>query len=1648
MAEPTSHGTDDSMARLRSDFDTFAEKVLSKLNNVCAGITTVQQDIRAINTTLAELQHSAEDTPARLTEIEQIKLPKVEKEGKEAEERLRDALTAMELHDRKQNLLFYKIAPTTGDNTPQKAAAEIRDAITKLGYSPEKAEAIPMVHAHRVPRKQQHREPNVPSTPDPIIVRFASMFDRDAILKAYDATQRQLPAGTTLPFTIRTDLPPGLTAKRYRLEKIAYEQPQAITISVGKTKVVTSPNYPSDYTNSAHLTWLIQSPQNESIVLSFDDFDLEPGYDVLKVGFGNVSGLEETRLITLSGSALPSDVNCRHSEAWLEFISDSEVVRRGFLVNISAKVETVDYEGQGSCNVTWPWHYVEFPGYPSSGSLNTMISHVIEAPPECVVRIYVESRAGDYGRDLLVVGDGKEVGRRDSILDTFTGDISLRLYEIESISRWMWFMLVSDHVEPATRFDVVFIFATVSESQTIWDSQNFPVTDPLAISHCNRIWIELDTDTTEIGQGFKLELTALTAPVVLIEDGVEELVSPYYPLPYQNDEYIEWKVTTSQDLGIMGHFVTFDLIDKDDTLVIGKGSFPNVSESIISELTGRILPSDFVLWTHKAWIRFSTGTSGISGGFKLELRSINGEGRCLIPLGMEAGWIPDSSITATSQKDEDHTPNQARLHGPASWIPHPQRENSVIVVTFDDPHYITGLIIQGGEEIQTPWLLTLTVSFPDGSEEDVESIIGHNDGHIVLSDPVSEEVKFDPTDIPHVFISSSHKLSIKIFTGLMTSSLHITAAYGDIDKGRCTTREVATVDSRFICTDASGLIMTPNYFENYPPDIHHTWLITTKLWTHTHLLFIHFNVVSLDSRCNEDHVIVSDASSFQTMGRYCDHNRPNGVITSSYNRMTVEFYSDSMESGSGLLGEFSSSQLRPDVITEAEVENGPSAATFQCYDGSLHPGKIHCDGIIDCIGNTKEDEENCLYSQDDFSCDPTHEVKCGDGACTSVQSVCIYDIDQFGLMEGCRDATHLRDCHDFPCPPSTMKCAEAYCIPLRFRCNGKMDCPYGEDETGCVANETSAKGLAPSLMPYIAVLNMEASGVNEILPDSFQENANLLILNLAENAISFLSSGSFAGLGQLKILNLSGNPIDIIETGAFNNLSSLQEIDLRGTNIKVSATSRQSMFQGIENLQVIHADKYLFCCLLGLTDQDGCKAPRDQFSSCEDLMSNAILRAFIWILGSSAFVGNAFVVGYRLYQAIYGQGKTVQASLITHLAISDLLMGTYMITIASADFHYRGNYAVYADAWQSSVICKMAGMISLVSSEASVFLIMVISLDRCLHVVAPFKRSLHFSPRGAHIVEFIIWFVAGTLGLLPLCIPWFIEGNFYGQSGVCLALPLTADRPSGWAYSISLFIGANFVAFLVTLLCYVAIFVFFQLSKRRILKRGKGSKEEKRLAEEIKLASKMALIVGTDLICWMPVVIMGLMSAAGKLVISSQVYAWTAVFILPVNSSLNPYLYTLSSLQNKKRQLRSSNNQSDDSKINTSIFDAGTSSLITPFTSLTYPEPTRIQGWMQRNSRDLTPEELQILSRDILQAVASMSKSGFQTARFLNLDSIAVQTNEKGHIERAFIVLDAPLMALHCKRENGEDIEEKRDNRQLDIKRILSRAQTMYAQDS
>ncbi len=325
-----------------------------------------------------------------------------------------------------------------------------------------------------------------------------------------------------------------------------------------------------------------------------------------------------------------------------------------------------------------------------------------------------------------------------------------------------------------------------------------------------------------------------------------------------------------------------------------------------------------------------------------------------------------------------------------------------------------------------------------------------------------------------------------------------------------------------------------------------------------------------------------------------------------------------------------------------------------------------------------------------------------------------------------------------------------------------------------------------------------------------------------------------------------------------------------------------------------YSDKFLFCCLVGEISQ--CLPEADQFSSCKDLMRNQTLRVLMWILGLSALFGNIFVIVWRFRGQYERKTINVESILVSNLAISDCFMGIYMIFIASADLYYRDVYVFFAEQWQRSFACKLAGVMSVLSSEASLFFLTVISLDRYLCIVYPLSQ-IRLRKKSAKIVAIIIWLVAFILSILPVItvIGVNLFGDaFYGRSSVCLALPLTTQRPKGWQYSVVLFLGVNLLAFLIITFSYTSLYLSVRSS-------AKGLQRSSDSSAQIKLATRMAFLVLTDMFCWMPVIIMGCLSQFGVF-ISGDVYAWTAVLVLPLNSSLNPYIYTILTNETSKKK--------------------------------------------------------------------------------------------------------------------------------------------------
>ena len=350
-------------------------------------------------------------------------------------------------------------------------------------------------------------------------------------------------------------------------------------------------------------------------------------------------------------------------------------------------------------------------------------------------------------------------------------------------------------------------------------------------------------------------------------------------------------------------------------------------------------------------------------------------------------------------------------------------------------------------------------------------------------------------------------------------------------------------------------------------------------------------------------------------------------------------------------------------------------------------------------------------------------------------------------------------------------------------------------------------------------------------------------LDLRHLALEHLPPNLFAGASDLTYLNLSNNNIHTIEASSFNGLLHVTVLDLSANKIRDFSPQ---MFEGLERLKELRSDEYKFCCLKpdGVTD-DNCFPEQDAFSSCEDLMRNDILRTFLWIFGITSFAGNAFVIFWRVYTRKAGKDHT-NKFLVSNLACSDILMGIYLLSIAGVDAIYRGRYIWNADDWRNSALCQVLGMLAAVSSQGSVFILCIISVDRFICICFPFSEY-KLNILRCKVLVMISWTLSFILSLAPV---WLYDGRFYSQSGVCLALPLSPrSHMAGIDYSLVVFVYLNLLALFFISFCYAGIYITASQSGRAFGQKTRRS--------EMALARKLTLVILTDFACWFPIIIMG-----------------------------------------------------------------------------------------------------------------------------------------------------------------------------------------------
>ena len=366
------------------------------------------------------------------------------------------------------------------------------------------------------------------------------------------------------------------------------------------------------------------------------------------------------------------------------------------------------------------------------------------------------------------------------------------------------------------------------------------------------------------------------------------------------------------------------------------------------------------------------------------------------------------------------------------------------------------------------------------------------------------------------------------------------------------------------------------------------------------------------------------------------------------------------------------------------------------------------------------------------------------------------------------------------------------------------------------------------------------------------------------------------------------------------------------------------------------------------SDEKNCNSAA-LFSSDTEMIANPAIKAAFWIIGFVVISGNLYVI--VTFIVLLKKKKTLQGVgfhqiIILNISISDFIMGIYLLTISAYSKFFSGHFGVVDHEWRSSLKCSIIGSLVVISSQTSCFLMVVLTAFRLNNIVNAFE-SLTSSVRRWIICIVMAWAVSFMLGVIPLLFmksSYFVHacsffsafhngtldssqltefacraaalsnktieyngnefqsalefvqsgvlGNvsvtlfgYYGQTSVCMPRLYVAYGEKSWEYTIFI-VTVNFLSFVFIAVGYIWI-IKHTFESSASVRREQNSLAN---AQTTRMQRRIARIIATDFCCWIPICAMAYVRLGVDF--SDIVYQLSAVLLLPINSALNPFLFT------------------------------------------------------------------------------------------------------------------------------------------------------------
>ena len=590
---------------------------------------------------------------------------------------------------------------------------------------------------------------------------------------------------------------------------------------------------------------------------------------------------------------------------------------------------------------------------------------------------------------------------------------------------------------------------------------------------------------------------------------------------------------------------------------------------------------------------------------------------------------------------------------------------------------------------------------------------------------------------------------------------------------------------------------------------------------------------------------------------------------------------------------------------------------FTCpRGGHCLPVYVRCNGVYDCPG--REDEEGCeVYTCPQF-------YRCRDSR------LCLHPIQVCDGNFHCPQHDDELLC-DLVCPRNCSCQGLAFTCPSVFSVDNYTDLRY---------LNASSSGLTPESLsnnPMLVYLSLGHCGLTDL---RFPALPNLNFLDVRHNAIQAVPMEHLKNVSNLRVLSLIGNPVMYLFTGSSaSDFSKLQIMDMSMvkvpdfnadtlrpfsslTHLNMSGSAVQRVFGRLTNpelrvldirgckmqyfskhllknlskLSTLHADNYKLCCHQTLPEgfnAKNCHVHSAATLSCDSLLGSNTQRIMVSVVALLALTGNmANLIIRNCIPSWRETERSINTYLyISHLCLSNFFTGVHLAVLGVMDKVYSGSYLWKDRAWRSSPWCVVSGFLFLLSSQVSVFVIVCMTLERCIVIGWPDRA--YRDKKVTRLLNVLSW----ASGIVLAAIIVVFQVDDLRQTSLCIPLPHTGDAAAGYGITFGIVVVLNSVLMLLAAAGQTYIYLTVRRSTMTFL-------VDSQRARDLTVACRVINIVVTDACCWFIIALLAVLSSQFGTAVPGSTRFILAHCVTFVNSATNPYLYFINVASEQRRNLQ------------------------------------------------------------------------------------------------------------------------------------------------